>query len=144
MDATGFDDGRKGSWRRKRLGRTLVVSVLGLVAVTFLWDAHGAAEMTSRRSSLVVMSELIKRQAEELGRYPDSLQDVPGIVETFIPRGETTGLRYVAAGAAYDPEGNRLLLFEQTATRYGFRKGWFEVRQQEVLLRRGNPDLTAP
>lgn len=132
------------SSRRRRDVRRLVVGVcVAAVAVpglwVLLWDTEGQAQKTQRCSALMMMRYYVEKEAERLGYYPLTLEEVEDIRESFIPYGETDNLEYVAAGARYTVAANQLIFRETAARRYGFQTGWFEFRRAGWQFHTGDP-----
>ena len=118
---------RPGALWRKAVWLCLIIGAMAFGV--FVWHSCQRTDITARQTDLLLLRTRLVGFADKWGHYPPALADVFGDREGERLRDdlELDSLVYVAAELPCCPGGQRELLYERVARRYGFTKGWFQV-----------------
>jgi len=115
------------------------VAVLAVIAgggAVLAWYAMGEAEKSARLSTLMVLRRSLVESARTEGRYPAALNEVVADPEISASV-DFENLKYMASGQPYVERVDRPLFRERQSRRYGWVRGWYEIRQEGWVFHRG-------
>ncbi len=116
---------RPGALWRKAVWLCLIIGAVAFGA--YVWHSCQHADIAGRHTNLALLRTRLVGYAEKWGHYPRELGDVFEEGERLRDDLELDSLVYVAAELPCCPGGQRELLHERAARRYGLTKGWFQV-----------------
>jgi len=122
-----------------------LLAMLAVVAgggAIFAWHALGEAEKGARLSTLMIVRRSLVESARTERRYPRELNEIAADAE-FSASVDFDNLEYLASGQSYVEGADRILFRERTAHRYGWTRGWYEIRQEGWTFHRSDGPHTA-
>jgi len=122
-----------------RMRLRALIAVLAVMAgggAVLVWHAMGEAEKSARLSTLMVLRRSLVESARAEGRYPAELNEVVADPE-FSASVDFDNLEYMASGQPYVGRVDRALFRERQSRRYGWVRGWYEIRQEGWVFHRG-------
>jgi hypothetical protein len=128
----------------RRLILIAMLAVLVGSGVVLVWSALGEADKSAQLSTLLILSHSLLESARTEGRFPVELNEEVVGAPKFSALVDYDNLEYMVSGQPYVEKVDRILFRERKTRRYGWTRGWYEIRQEGWVFHEGDPPASEP